>query len=216
MPPAVDPAVLDPAVRVLLRSKGRDRDEPRPYAADRPAVSGNALLRRAADDGVQQMTRPLHNEGHAVNVTRSRRLMRLMRLMPIRRKPAASRPAPGRKTYPYPLGGRVEQPDQVGCAGIADLPMRRGCLCPVAVMDRFPRKLLAWRISNTPAADFCVAARNEAAHHCGPPEIMNADRASQFTSCAWVDRLKRAGTRISMDGRGAVSTPSSSSASGDP
>ncbi|QFG35527.1 hypothetical protein ESD82_04960 [Paracoccus pantotrophus] len=105
---------------------------------------------------MQQMTRPLHNEGHAVNVTRSRRLMRLMRLMPIRRKPAASRPAPGRKTYP--LGGaRVEQPDQVGCAGIADLPMRRGCLCPVAVMDRFPRKLLAWRISNTPAADFCVA-----------------------------------------------------------
>ncbi|QLH15138.1 hypothetical protein HYQ43_12945 [Paracoccus pantotrophus] len=83
-------------------------------------------------------------------------------------------------------------------------------------MDRFPRKLLAWRISNTPAADFCVAARNEAAHHCGPPEIMNADRASQFTSCTWVDRLKRAGTRISMDGRGAVSTPSSSSASGDP
>ena len=161
------------------------------------------------------MTRPLHNEGHAVNVTRSRRLMRLMRLMPMRRKPAASRPAPGRKTYP--LGGaRVEQPDQVGCAGIADLPMRRGCLCPVAVMDRFPRKLLAWRISNTPAADFCVAARNEAAHHCGPPEIMNADRASQFTSCTWVDRLKRAGTRISMDGRGAVSTPSSSSASGDP
>ena len=106
MPPAVDPAVLDPAVRVLLRSQGRDRDEPRPYAADRPAVSGNALLRRAADAGVQQMTRPLHNEGHAVNVTRSRRLMRLMRLMPMRRKPAASRPAPGRKTYPYPLGGR--------------------------------------------------------------------------------------------------------------
>lgn len=142
MPPAVDPAVLDPAVRVLLRSKGRDRDEPRPYAADRPAVSGNALLRRAADDGVQQMTRPLHNEGHAVNVTRSRRLMRLMRLMPMRRKPAASRPAPGRKTYPYPLGaaaGRATRPDRVRrhrrSADAAGLPLpgrRHGPVPPQA------------------------------------------------------------------------------------
>jgi hypothetical protein len=80
--------------------------------------------------------------------------------------------------------------------------MRKGFLYLVAVTDWFTRKVLAWRISNTLEADFCVEALNEAIQRLGPPEIMNTDQGSQFTSFAWTDRLKRVGTRISMDGKG--------------
>jgi transposase InsO family protein len=82
------------------------------------------------------------------------------------------------------------------------LPMRKGFLYLVAIMDWHTRKVLARRISNTLEADFCVEALNEAIHKFGPPEIMNTDQGSQFTSFAWTDRLKRLGTRISMDGKG--------------
>ena len=153
--------------------------------------------------GVRQMTWHLQNEGHAVNEKRIRRLMRFMRLMPIYQKPDTSKPAKGHKTYPYLLGGlRVERPNQVWCADITYLPMRKGFLYLVAIMDWFTRKVLAWRISNTLEADFCVDALNEAIHRFGPPEIMNTDQGSQFTSFTWTDRLKRIGTRISMDGKG--------------
>ena len=152
--------------------------------------------------GVQQMTWHLQNEGHAVNEKRIRRLMRLMRLMPIYQKPNTSKPAKGHKTYPYLLGGlRVDRPNQVWCADITYLPMRKGFLYLVAIMDWFTRKVLAWRISNTLGAEFCLEALNEAIHKFGPPEIMNTDQGSQFTSFDWTDRLKRAKTKISMDGK---------------
>lgn len=96
----------------------------------------------------------------------------------------------------------MERPNQVWCADITDLPMRKGFLYLVAIMDWFTRKMLARRISNTLEADFCVEALNEAVHKFGPPEIMNTDQGSQFTSFAWTDRLKRVGARISMDGKG--------------
>lgn len=87
-----------------------------------------------------------------------------------------STPAKGDKTYPYLLGGlRVERPNQVWCADITYLPMRRGFLYLVAIMDWHTRKVLAWRISNTLEAGFCVEALNEAIHKFGPPEIMNTD-----------------------------------------
>jgi putative transposase len=153
--------------------------------------------------GVRQMTWRLQNEGHTVNWKRIRRLMRLMRLMPIYQKPDTSRPAKEHKTYPDLLGGlRVERPNQVWCADITYLPMRKGFLYLVAIMDWHTRKVRAWRISNTLEADFCVEALNEAIHKFGPPEIMNTDQGSQFTSFPWTDRLKRIGTRISMDGKG--------------
>jgi putative transposase len=127
-----------------------------------------------------------------------------------------SKPAKGYKIYPYLLRGlRVARPNQVWCADITYLPMRRGFLYLVAIMDWHTRKVLAWRISNTLEADFCplgrllcnrlpvmVEALNEAVHKFGPPEIMNTDQGSQFTSFVWTDRLKRIGTRISMDGKG--------------
>jgi len=153
--------------------------------------------------GVRQMTWHLRNEGHLVNEKRIRRLMRLMGLMPIYQKPNTSKTANGHKIYPYLLGGlRVGRPNQVWAADITYLPMRRGFLYLVAIMDWHTRKVLAWRISNTLEAEFCVEALNEAIHKFGPPEIMNTDQGSQFTSFAWTDRLRRSSVRISMDGKG--------------
>ena len=99
--------------------------------------------------GVRQMTWHLRNEGHKVNEKRIRRLMRLMGLMPIYQKPNTSRPAKGHKIYPYLLRGlRVERPNQVWCVDITYLPMRRGFLYLVAIMDWHTRMVLAWRTSN--------------------------------------------------------------------
>ena len=153
--------------------------------------------------GVRQMTWHLRNDGHIVNQKRIRRLMRLMGLIPIYQKPNTSKAAKGHKIYPYLLRGlRVDRPNQVWCADITYLPMRRGFLYLVAIMDWHTRKVLAWRISNTLEADFCVEALNEAIHKFGSPEIMNTDQGSQFTSFAWTERLRRSGVRISMDGKG--------------
>ena len=178
------------------------------YCAPLGETEMNLTLMRLIDrqfldtpfSGAQQMTWPLQNECHTVNV---KRIRRLMRLMPIYQKPKTSKPA---KAQDLPLPGsgglRVDRPNQVWCADITYIPMRLGFLYLVAIMDWFTRKVLAWRISNTLEADFCVEALNEAVHRFGPPEIMNTDQGSQFTSFAWSDRLKRIGTRISMDGKG--------------
>jgi len=153
--------------------------------------------------GVRQMTWHLRNEDHLVNEKRIRRLMRLMGLMPIYQKPNTSNAAKGHKIYPYLLRGlRVDRPNQVWCADITYLPMRRGFLYLVAIMDWHTRKVLAWRISNTLEAEFCVDALNEAIHKFGSPDIMNTDQGSQFTSFVWTDRLRRSNVRISMDGKG--------------
>ncbi len=171
----------------------------------------NLMLMRQIDEqfletpffGVRQMTWHLRNEGHLVNEKRIRRLMRLMGLMPIYQKPNTSKAAKGYKKYPYLLRGlRVTRPNQVWAADITYLPMRRGFLYLFAIMDWHTRKVLAWRISNTLEADFCVEALTEAIHRFGPPQIMNTDQGSQFTSFAWTDRLRRSGVRISMDGKG--------------
>ncbi len=153
--------------------------------------------------GVLQMTWHLRAQGHLVNEKRIRRLMRLMGLMPIYQHPNTSRPCPQHKTYPYLLRGlRVDRPNQVWCADITYIPMRRGFLYLVAIMDWATRKVLAWRLSNTLDTDFCVEALNEAVLHFGAPDIMNTDQGSQFTSWGWTDRLRKAGVKISMDGKG--------------
>ena len=153
--------------------------------------------------GVRQITWHLRNEGHAVNPKRVRRLMRLMGLMPIYRRPNTSKPAKGRQPYPYLLQGlTIDRPGQVWCSDITYLPMRRGFLYLVAIMDWHSRRVLSWRLSNTLEAEFCVEALNEAIRLHGPPEIMNTDQGSQFTAFVWTDRLRRSGIRISMDGKG--------------
>ena len=153
--------------------------------------------------GARQMAWHLRADGHLVNIKRVRRLMRLMGLMPIYRQPRTSVPAKGHKIYPYLLRGmRIDRPNQVWCADITYIPLAKGFLYLVAIMDWSSRKVLAWRLSNTMDVQFCVDALDDALARHGAPEIFNTDQGSQFTSWAWTQRLKEAGVRISMDGRG--------------
>jgi len=153
--------------------------------------------------GVRQMAWHLRALGHRVNVKRVRRLMRLMGLMPIYQQPRTSVPAKGHKIYPYLLRGMtIDKPNQVWCADITYIPLAKGFLYLVAIMDWSSRKVLAWRLSNTMDVQFCVDALDEALERHGRPAIFNTDQGSQFTSHAWTQRLRDAGIRISMDGRG--------------
>ena len=113
------------------------------------------------------------------------------------------KPHPQHPVYPYLLRKMViDRPNQVWCADITFIPVKRGFLYLVAIMDWATRKVLSWRLSNTMHADFCVEALKEAIGQFGPPEIMNTDQGSQFTGSAWITTLTEAGARISMDGRG--------------
>ena len=129
--------------------------------------------------------------------------MRKIGLSPIYQAPKTSEPHPQHKIYPYLLRHlTIERPNQVWCADVTYIPMRRGFLYLVAIMDWASRKVLAWRLSNTMDADFCVAALEEAIARYGRPDIFNTDQGSQFTSFAFTNTLKDAGIRITMDGRG--------------
>jgi len=153
--------------------------------------------------GARQMTWHLRARGDRVNVKRVRRLMRLMGLTPIYQRPRTSVPTPSHKIYPYLLRDvTVDRPNQVWCADITYIPLAKGFLYLVAVMDWWSRTVLSWRLSNTMDVRFCVDALDEALDRHGPPEIFNTDQGSQFTSWAWTQRLQDAGVRISMDGRG--------------
>ena len=153
--------------------------------------------------GVRQMTWHLRAKGWTVNVKPVRRLMRLMGLMPIYQQPRTSVPAKGHKRYPYLLRElKIERPNQVWCADITYIPLAKGFLYLVAIMDWHSRKVLAWRLSNNMDVQFCIDALEEALDRHGCPEIFNTDQGSQFTSWAWTHCLKEAGVRISMDGRG--------------
>ena len=153
--------------------------------------------------GVRQMTWHLRAQGHPVNEKRIRRLMRLMGLTPIYQRPKTSIRAKGHKTYPYLLKGlKIDRPNQVWCSDVTYVPMRRGFLYLVVIMDWVTRKVLAWRLSNTLETEFCVEALNEALIRFGAPDIMNTDQGSQFTAWAWTDRLQKADVKVSMDGKG--------------
>ncbi len=153
--------------------------------------------------GVRQMTWHLRALGHGVNVKRIRRLMRLMGLMPIYRQPRTGIPAKGHKIYPYLLKGvTIDRPGQVWCSDITYIPLARGFLFLVAIMDWASRKVLAWQLSNTMDVQFCIDALEDALARYDAPEIFNTDQGSQFTSWAWTHRLREAGVRISMDGKG--------------
>jgi putative transposase len=126
-----------------------------------------------------------------------------MGLMPIYRQPRTSVPAKGHKIYPYLLRGmRIDRPNQVWCADITYIPLAKGFLYLVAIMDWSSRKVLAWRLSNTMDVQFCVDALDDALARHGAPEIFNTDQGSQFTSFDFTGLLKAAEVTISMDGRG--------------
>lgn len=153
--------------------------------------------------GSRQMVWHLAREGLRVGRHRVRRLMRLMGLQAIYRAPRTSKPHPEHRIHPYLLRGlTITRPDHVWCADITYIPVRRGFLYLVAIMDWASRRVLAWRLSNTLDARFCVEALREAMEMYGTPEIFNTDQGSQFTSFDFTAVLKDAGIAISMDGRG--------------
>ncbi len=152
--------------------------------------------------GSRRMKVWLNREGHRVNRKRVRRLMRTMGLTAVYRRPRTSRPAPGHKIYPYLLRGmEITRPNQVWAADITYIPMAKGFLYLVAIMDWYSRHVVAWRLSNTLNADFCVEALEEALTK-GKPEVFNTDQGSQFTGEGFTGLLKQHGVRISMDGKG--------------
>ena len=153
--------------------------------------------------GSRRMVAVLRREGWPVNRKRVRRLMRVMRLEAIYQKPNTSKGHPDHKIYPYLLRGLlIDRPNQVWCADITYIPMAKGFVYLVAVMDWFSRRVLAWRLSIGMETAFCVEALREAMDRHGPPEVFNTDQGAQFTSADFVGELERRGVRISMDGKG--------------
>jgi putative transposase len=181
------------------------------YYKPRPISAENLKYMRLIDE--QYLNRPfcgsrgmrdhLRRLGYKVNRKRMQRLMRLMGLEPIYPKPKTSRPHPAHKVYPYLLKNMtIDQPDQVWSADITYIPMTRGHMYLVAVMDWHSRKVLSFRVSNTLDTAFCVEALNEALERFGRPQIFNTDQGAQFTSNEFTSTLKASGIAISMDGRG--------------
>ena len=153
--------------------------------------------------GARQMARYLRRQGYRVNRKRVRRLMQKMGLMAIYQKPNTSKPHPEHEIFPYLLSGvDIQSPNQVWCSDVTYIPMQKGFLYLIAVMDWHSRKVLSWRLSNTLGADFCVEALKEALAKYGKPAIFNTDQGSQFTSFSFTQVLKDAEVKISMDSKG--------------
>jgi putative transposase len=152
--------------------------------------------------GSRQMARWLRRAGYCIGRKRVRRLMRKMCLTPIFQGPKTSTPNSGHRIYPYLLRSlEIDQPNQVWTADITYIPMARGFLYLVAIMDWHSRRVLAWRLSNTMEASFCVEALEEAISRYGAPQIVNTDQGSQFTSSEWIETVQNAGAKVSMDGK---------------
>ena len=153
--------------------------------------------------GSRQMVRQLCRENIHVGRHRVRRLMRLMGLQAIYQAPRTSDPHPEHRIYPYLLRNmKITRPNHVWCADITYIPVQCGFLYLVAIMDWATPHVLAWRLSNTMDATFCVEALREALSRYGKPEMFNTDQGSQFTSHDFTGVLKAAEVTISMDGRG--------------
>ena len=152
--------------------------------------------------GSRRMKAWLDRQGMPVSRKRVQRLMRVMGLWAIYRRPRTSQPAPEHRVYPYLLrNARVTRPNQVWAADITYLPMARGFLYLVVVMDWHSRYVVEWRLSNALEADFCVDALTEALEQ-GNPEVFNTDQGSQFSSREFTQVLQDRGVKISMDGKG--------------
>jgi putative transposase len=180
------------------------------YGPKAPDASTLDLMRRIDEQylktpfyGSRKMAAWLRDQGYVVGRDRVRRLMRLLGLEAVYQKPRTSKPAAGHKVYPYLLRDLVvDRPNQVWCSDVTYIPMARGFLYLVAVMDWFSRYVLSWRLSTSLHADFCVDALEEALDGYGKPGIFNTDQGAQFTSEAFTSVLLDAEISISMDGKG--------------
>lgn len=143
------------------------------------------------------------NYGLQVNRKRVQRLMRLMGIRALHPGAKTTRPNPKHKVYPYLLRElEINRVNQVWCTDLTYIPMRKGFLYLIAIMDWHSRKVLSWRLSNSLDAAPCVEALEEALANHGTPEIFNSDQGCQFTSEDFTDVLKDNGIKISMDGKG--------------
>ena len=181
------------------------------YYRPRPVSASDLALMRRLDElhlehpflGSRKLARLLKDEGHAIGRRHVTTLMHRMGIEPIYRKPRTSRSDQAHKIYPYLLSQVViERPNQVWAADITYLPMAKGFVYLVAILDLYSRKVVAWRTNNTLTSDFCVEALQEALLRFGRPEIFNTDQGSQFTAEAFTDVLKAHDIAISMDGKG--------------
>jgi len=181
------------------------------YYQPLPLPEGKLALMRRIDEihlklpfyGSRRVRDQLQREGYKVNRKKVQRLMHLMGICALYPKRRTSLPGRGHRIYPYLLRDlAIERPNQAWCADICYIPMARGFLYLVAIMDWASRKVLAWRLSNTLDTQFCVDALEEALSRHGTPEIFNTDQGAQFTSDLFTQVLKDAGVRISMDGKG--------------
>ena len=153
--------------------------------------------------GSRRIAIMLREKGYSINRKRVQRLMRQMGIAALGPKPRTTKPQHGHKIFPYLLRNlAIERPNQVWAADITYIPIGRGFLYLVAVIDWASRAVLAWRLSNTMDVSFGVSALEEAMARFGRPEIFNTDQGSQFTSAAFTGTLAASGIKISMDGRG--------------
>jgi putative transposase len=181
------------------------------YYRPAPVSPDDLALMRRIDElhlmhpfaGARMLRDLLRQEGRRIGRKRVGSLMAKMGIEALYRKPNTSKKENGAHIHPYLLRDlSVDRPNQVWAADITYIPMRRGFLYLVAVIDWFSRKVLAWRVSNTLSTDFCLDAVREAIWRYGTPEIFNTDQGSQFTSADFIGLLKAHGIRISMDGKG--------------
>jgi len=177
-----------------------------------PVSDADLALMRRLDElhmefpfaGARMLRGLLAAEGSKVGRRHITTLMRRMGIEAIYRRPNTSKPAPGHRVYPYLLRGlTIDRPNHVWATDITYIPMARGFVYLAAVMDWFARRILAWRLSNTMEASFCVDAVEEALARHGCPQIFNTDQGSQFTSAEFTSVLINNGISISMDGKGA-------------
>jgi putative transposase len=180
------------------------------YESVGPDPEDLALMRRIDElhlefpfFGSRRVARELRKLGLLANRKRVQRLMRLMGIEAIAPKPNTSRPAPEHAVYPYLLRGlTIDRPNQVWAADVTYIPLARGFAYLVVIMDWCSRRVLSWRLSNTPDSAFCVEALEEALLRFGCPEIFNTDQGAQFTASAFTGVLLDRGVKISMDGKG--------------
>lgn len=182
------------------------------YYLPKPVSAADLAIMRRIDElhlefpfaGSRMLRDLLRQEGIAIGRQHVGTLMKKMAIEAIYRRPNTSKPAPGHKVYPYLLRRLpIVRPNQVWATDISYIPMAKGFVYLVAIIDWFSRKVLAWRVSITMEADFCVEALEEALARFGKPEIFNTDQGRQFTSMAFTSVLLREEIAISMDGRGA-------------
>jgi len=154
--------------------------------------------------GYKAMTKRLKRLKYGVGKKRIRRLMQLMGISSVyRRKKKTTIPNKQHFKYPYLLRGlKINRPNQVWCVDITYIPMRKGFIYLVGIMDWYSRKILSWRISNTMDTSFCIEALEEALSKHGKPRIFNSDQGCQFTSKEFTEILLKNDIQISMDGKG--------------